>query len=148
MMLTAGVLLAFMAIPTMFTLAEDAINNVPKSYYEASLALGASKLETVFRVIIPSALSGIVAAVILGFGRIIGETMVVLLVAGGTIAWPEKITSPVHTMTGLIAQSTGEAAPGSIQYRALFLVGFVLFLISLVLNSLAQAFIKRYGNKG
>ncbi len=148
MMLTAGVLLAFMALPTMFTLAEDAINNVPKSYYEASLALGASKLQTVFRVIIPSALSGIVAAVILGFGRIIGETMVVLLVAGGTINWPEKWTSPVHTMTGLIAQSTGEAAPGSIQYRALFLVGLVLFLLSLALNSAAQSFIKRYGNKG
>ena len=130
MMLTAGVLLAFMAIPTMFTLAEDAINNVPKSYNEASLALGASKLQTVFKVIIPSSLSGIVAAVILGFGRIIGETMVVLLVAGGTINWPETLTSPVHTMTGLIAQSTGEAAPGTIQYRALFLVGLCLLYTS------------------
>jgi len=147
MVLTAGVLLGFMAIPTMFTLAEDAINNVPKSYSEASLALGASKLQTVFQVIIPSSLSGIVAAVILGFGRIIGETMVVLLVAGGTIKWPETWTSPAHTMTGIIAQSTGEASEGSIQYRALFLVGFVLFLISLVLNSLAQNFIARYGKK-
>lgn len=147
MMLTAGVLLAFMAIPTIFTLAEDAINNVPKSYNEASLALGASKLQTVFRVIVPCALSGIVAAIILGFGRIIGETMVVLLVAGGTINWPEVWTDPVHTMTGIIAQSTGEAAPGSIQYRALFLVGLVLFLISLVLNSLAQKVIKKFGNQ-
>lgn len=148
MMLTAGVLLAFMAIPTMFTLAEDAINNVPKSYNEASLALGASKLQTIFRVIVPSSLSGIVGAVILGFGRIIGETMVVLLVAGGTINWPSTWTDPVHTMTGIIAQSTGEAAPGSIQYRALFLVGLVLFVISLILNSLAQRVIEKYGNRG
>lgn len=73
--------------------------------------------------------------------------MVVLLVAGNTIKWPESWTSPVHTMTGIIAQSTGEAAPGSIQYRALFLVGFILFLISLFLNSLAQTFIRRYGKK-
>lgn len=147
MMLTAGVLLAFMAIPTMFTLAEDAINNVPKSYNEASLALGATKLQTVFKVIVPCSLSGIIAAVLLGFGRIIGETMVVLLVAGGTIDWPETWTSPVHTMTGIIAQSTGEAAPGSIQYRSLFLVGLVLFCISLALNSLAQKVIKKFGNK-
>jgi len=147
MMLTVGVLLAFMAIPTMFTLAEDAINNVPKSYNEASLALGASKLQTVFKVIVPCALSGVVAAVLLGFGRIIGETMVVLLVAGGTVDMPETWTSPVHTMTGMIAQSTSEAAKGSIQYRALFLLGLVLFFISLSLNSLAQAVIKKYGNR-
>lgn len=147
MMLTAGLLLAFMAIPTMFTLAEDAINNVPKSYNEASLALGATKLQTVLKVILPCSLSGVVAAVLLGFGRIIGETMVVLLVAGGTINWPETWTSPVHTMTGIIAQSTGEAATGSIQYRALFLVGLILFCISLILNSMAQKVIKRYGAK-
>lgn len=147
MMLTAGILLAFMAIPTMFTLAEDAINNVPKSYKEASLALGATKLQTVFKVILPCSLSGVVAAVLLGFARIIGETMVVLLVAGGRIKWPSTWTDPVHTMTGIIAQSTGEAAPGSIQYRALFLVGLVLFLISLILNSVAQNVIKRFSSK-
>lgn len=147
MMLTAGILLAFMAVPTMFTLAEDAINNVPKSYREASLALGATKLQTVLKVILPCSLSGVVAAVLLGFGRIIGETMVVLLVAGGRIKWPDTWTDPVHTMTGIIAQSTGEAAAGSIQYRALFLVGLMLFLISLILNSLAQNVIKRYGAK-
>ncbi len=147
MMLTAGVLLAFMAIPTMFTLAEDAINNVPKSYTEASLSLGATRLQTIFNVIIPSSLSGVVAAILLGFGRIIGETMVVLLVAGGTIDWPTTWTDPVHTMTGIIAQSTGEAAPGSIQYRALFLVGLFLFGISLIINSLAQNVIKKFGSK-
>jgi len=146
-MLNAGILLGLMAIPTIFTLAEDAINNVPKAYYEASLALGASKLQTVFRVIFPCAMSGIVAAVLLGIGRIIGETMVVLLVAGGRLAWPESWTDPVHTMTGIIAQETGEVSQGSIGFRALFMVGLVLFIISLSLNSAAQTVIKRWGKK-
>ncbi|MBK1853575.1 phosphate ABC transporter permease subunit PstC [Verrucomicrobiaceae bacterium 5K15] len=146
-MLNAGVLLGFMAIPTMFTLAEDALNNVPKSYTEASLALGASKLKTIFRVVVPCAISGIIAAILLGFGRIIGETMVVLLVAGGRIALPETWTDPVHTMTGIIAQETGEVTAGSIHYRALFMVGLVLFTISLLLNSLAQKIVKKFGHK-
>ena len=96
--LNAGILLALMSVPTIFTLAEDALNNVPKSYKEASLALGATRIQTVLKVIIPSASSGIIAAVLLGFGRIIGETMVVLLVMGGRIAIPESITdpSPLH----------------------------------------------------
>ncbi|MGB1260049.1 MAG: PstC family ABC transporter permease, partial [Akkermansiaceae bacterium] len=146
-MLNAGILLGFMAIPTMFTLAEDALNNVPKSYTEASLALGASKLHTVFKVIVPCAISGIIAAVLLGFGRIIGETMVVLLVAGGRIALPETWTDPVHTMTGIIAQETGEVTAGSIHFRALFMVGLVLFTISLVLNSLAQNVVKKFSHR-
>ncbi|BDS08441.1 hypothetical protein NT6N_34810 [Oceaniferula spumae] len=146
-MLNAGILLGFMAIPTMFTLAEDALNNVPKSYTEASLALGASKLKTVFRVVVPCAISGIIAAILLGFGRIIGETMVVLLVAGGRIALPETWTDPVHTMTGIIAQETGEVTAGSIHYRALFMVGLVLFTISLLLNSLAQNIVRKFGHK-
>lgn len=152
--LNAGLLLAFMSIPTIFTLAEDALNNVPKAYRDASLALGSTRLQTVFRVVVPTALSGIVAAVLLGFGRIIGETMVVLLVAGNKIAMPEFseglgiLTQPTHTMTGIIAQETGEVEKGSLHWRALFMVGMVLFTISLVLNSLSQGILKRYGNKG
>ena len=111
---TAGCLLALMSIPTIFSLAEDAINNVPGAYAEASEALGASRVQTTFRVVIPAAFSGILAAVLLGFGRVIGETMVVLLCAGNRIAIPDftaglaVVTQPVHTMTGIIAQEMGE----------------------------------------
>lgn len=151
--LNAGLLLAFMSIPTIFTLAEDALNNVPKAYRDASLALGSTRLQTILKVVVPTALSGIVAAILLGFGRIIGETMVVLLVAGNKIAMPEfaeglgVITQPTHTMTGIIAQETGEVEQGSLHWRALFMVGMVLFTISLLLNSLAQGVLKKFGDK-
>ncbi|MGE9267690.1 MAG: phosphate ABC transporter permease subunit PstC, partial [Verrucomicrobiales bacterium] len=147
--LTAGLLLALMAVPTVFTLTEDALNNVPRSFSEASLALGASKLQTILKVVLPSAISGILAAVLLGFGRVIGETMVVLLVAGNQIAIPDfseglgVVTQPAHTMTGIIAQEMGEVSDGTLHWRALFLVGLVLFTISLLINITAQQVIKR-----
>ncbi len=150
--LNAGLLLALMAVPTIFTLCEDALNNVPRAYSEASLALGASKLQTVIKVIVPTAISGILAAVLLGFGRVIGETMVVLLVAGNKIALPDwsaglgVITQPTHTMTGIIAQEMGEVTKGTLHFRALFLVGLVLFTISLCINVAAQRIIKRLGH--
>lgn len=148
--LNAGLLLAFMAIPTIFTLAEDALNNVPSALTENSLAMGASKLQTVFRVIVPTAVSGIIAAVLLGFGRIVGETMVVLLVAGNKIKIPDfteglgVVAQPAHTMTGIIAQELGEVDEGSLHWRALFMVGMVLFCISLVVNYAAQKVLKRF----
>ncbi len=148
--LNAGLLLGLMAVPTIFTLCEDALNNVPRAFGEASLALGASKLQTVWRVIAPAAASGILAAVLLGFGRVIGETMVVLLVAGNKIAIPDfsegigVITQPTHTMTGIIAQETGEVDKGSLHWRALFMVGLILFIISLFLNWLAQRVMHRF----
>ena len=148
--LTAGCLLALIAVPTIFTLAEDALNNVPRAYKEASLALGATRLQTVARIIVPASLSGIVAAVLLGLGRVIGETMVVLLCAGNRIALPDfsaglaVFTQPVHTMTGIIAQEMGEVVRNSIHYRALFMVGLVLFLLSLLINFLAQKIVRRY----
>lgn len=148
--LNAGLLLAFMAIPTVFTLAEDALNNVPRSFSEGSLALGATRIQTILRIVVPGALSGIIAAILLGFGRIIGETMVVLLVAGGSISLPDfsegigVITQPVHTMTGIIAQETGEVDQGSIHYRALFMLGMVLFSISLLINYGAQKIVLKY----
>jgi phosphate transport system permease protein len=148
---TAACLLALMAVPTIFSLAEDAINNVPRSFKEASLALGATRLQTVVRIIVPAALSGIVAAILLGLGRVIGETMVVLLCAGNRIEIPDfaagglgAVFQPVHTMTGIIAQEMGEVVRGSIHYRALFMVGVVLFLISLLINWLAQKIVRRY----
>lgn len=147
---TAGCLLALMAIPTIFTLAEDAINNVPKSFKEASLAMGATRLQTTMRIIVPTSLSGIISAVLLGFGRVIGETMVVLLCAGNRIEIPDftkglgMFFEPVHTMTGIIAQELGEVVNGSIHYRALFMVGMTLFLISLLINYLAQKIVLKY----
>jgi phosphate transport system permease protein len=148
--LTAGCLLALIAVPTIFTLAEDAINNVPRAFKEASFALGASRLQTILKIIVPASLSGIISAVLLGFGRVIGETMVVLLCAGNRIAIPDftrglaVITEPVHTMTGIIAQEMGEVAGGSIHWRALFMVGLVLFMLSLVINYAAQKIVRRY----
>lgn len=148
--LTAGVLLALMAIPTIFTLVEDALNNVPRYFVEASYALGANKIQTIFRIMVPAALSGIIAAVLLGFGRVIGETMVVLLCAGNRIVIPDFMEGigiffqPTHTMTGIIAQEMGEVDQGSLHYRALFMVGMMLFLISLGLNYLAQKVVKKF----
>lgn len=148
--LTAGCLLALIAVPTIFTLAEDALNNVPRSFKEASFALGASRLQTILRIIVPASLSGIVSAVLLGLGRVIGETMVVLLCAGNRIDIPDftqglaAIVQPVHTMTGIIAQEMGEVVRGSIHYRALFVVGILLFFIALLLNFLAQKIVRKY----
>ena len=147
---TAGCLLALMAIPTIFSLAEDAINSVPRSFKEASYALGATRLQTVFRILIPASLSGIVSAVLLGFGRVIGETMVVLLCAGNRIAIPDftkglgAVFQPVHTMTGIVAQELGEVPSGTIHYRALFMVGLLLFFLALIINGLAQSVVRRF----
>lgn len=150
---TAGCLLALMAIPTIFTLAEDAINNIPRHLKEASLAIGATPLQTTFKVILPAALSGMISAIMLGFGRVIGETMVVLLCAGNRIKIPNftegmgVFFEPVHTMTGIVAQEMGEVVHGSLHYRALFMVGIVLFFISLLINYGAQWMVKRYRKK-
>jgi len=148
--LTAGCLLALLAVPTIFTLAEDAINNVPRAFKEASFALGANRLQTIIKIVVPAGLSGIISAVLLGFGRVVGETMVVLLCAGNRIAIPDfsaglaVFTQPVHTMTGIIAQEMGEVVRGSIHYRALFMVGIVLFFLSLGINYIAQIIVRRY----
>ncbi|MGF1483773.1 MAG: phosphate ABC transporter permease subunit PstC [Opitutales bacterium] len=147
---TAGSLLALMAVPTIFSLAEDALNNVPRAHKEASFAMGANRWQTAIRVIVPTALSGILSAVLLGFGRVIGETMVVLLVAGNRPEIPDfgaeglgAIFEPVHTMTGSIAGGLGEAQTGAIHYRSLFCVGLVLFFVSLFINFVAQSVLKR-----
>lgn len=144
---TAGCLLALMSIPTIFSLAEDALNNVPSAYAEASEALGATRVQTTFGVMIPAAFSGILAAVLLGFGRVIGETMVVLLVAGNRIKIPDftaglgTFFQPTHTLTGIIAQELGEVPLGSVHYRALFVVGILLFAVVLGINATAHRFV-------
>jgi len=148
--LTAGVLLALIAVPTIFTLAEDALQNVPRAFTEASYALGATRLQTILKIILPASLSGIISAVLLGFGRVIGETMVVLLCAGNRIAIPDftsgfaAFTQPVHTMTGIVAQEMGEVVQGEIHYRALFVVGMLLFVIALCINYFAQKIVHRF----
>ncbi len=147
---TAGTLLAFMAVPTIFTLSEDALRNVPHGFKEASYALGANRLQTIGRVLVPASLSGIVSAILLGLGRVIGETMVVLLCAGNRIEIPDfthglgAFFQPAHTMTGIIAQEMGEVVRSSIHYRALFMVGLVLFVLTLGINYLAQRLVARY----
>ena len=148
--LTAGCLLALMAVPTIFSLAEDALNNVPRHLKEASYALGANRFQTIVRILVPASISGIISAILLGFGRVIGETMVVLLCAGNRIQIPDftqglgAFFQPVHTMTGIIAQEMGEVVPGSIHYRALFMVGIVLFFLALLINFIAQKIVARY----
>ena len=146
----AGCLLALMAVPTIYSLAEDAINNVPRAFSEASEALGATKLQTVFRVVVPSASSGILAAMLLGLGRIFGETMVVLLVAGNRLAIPDfsdgpgVVFQPVGTMTGIIAQELGEVSRGESHWQALFMVGILLFVVSLVINAAARVIVHKF----
>ncbi len=149
-MLVAGILLAFMACPIIFTLAEDALNNVPSAYRDGAFSLGANRLQTAIKVILPASFSGVVAAVLLGFGRVVGETMVVLLVAGNRLAIPDftkgpgVVTDPSHTMTGIIAQNLGEASKGSVDWQALFFVGLFLFGITLVVNYIGQRILGKF----
>jgi len=136
--LNGGILLAIMALPTIISISEDSLRAVPKSYKEASFALGASRWETLTRVILPAAFSGICASVVLGVGRAIGETMTVLMVTGNSLSIPKGIFDPLRTMTATIALELGEVAKGTTHYYALFGIGAVLFIISLVTNLIAE----------
>ncbi|ADL11655.1 phosphate ABC transporter permease subunit PstC [Acetohalobium arabaticum] len=144
---TASIMLGIMALPIIVSLAEDAICSVPKSFRNASLALGATKWETISRVILPTASSGIVTAVILGMGRAIGETMTVLMVAGGSAVIPKDILMPVRPMTASIAAEMGEAPVGSDHYHALFGIGIVLFFITLLFNIIADIASQQFKEK-
>ena len=135
---TASIILGMMALPTVASIAEDAIASVPRSLREASFALGATKWETITKAVVPSASSGIIASIILGLGRAIGETMTVLMVAGGAAQIPNSIFDPVRTMTATIAAEMGEAPIGSMHYQALFAIALVLFFITLGFNLLAD----------
>jgi phosphate transport system permease protein len=136
-------MLAFMAMPTVVSIIEDAIISVPKSYREGSLALGATRWQTIYRVVIPSAASGILAAVMLGIGRVIGETMAVLMITGNAAVIPTSFLQPVRTLTATIAAEMGEVVSGSPHYYALFAIGIVLFVISFVINITADFFLHR-----
>lgn len=132
--LAGAIILAIMALPTIITVAEDAIRTVPRSAKEASLALGASHWQTIRRVIIPYSISGISAAVVLGIGRAIGETMAVLMVTGNAAVMPTTLLEPVRTIPATIAAELGEAPNGGVHYEALFMLGCILFLITLVIS--------------
>jgi phosphate transport system permease protein len=142
--LTGAMLLALMAIPTVVSISEDALRSVPASYKAASLALGASRLQTIWRVTVPASLSGIIAAVMLGMGRVVGETMAVLMVTGNAGVITASPLSSVRTMTATIAAEMGEVPFGSDHYRALFCVGIVLLLATFALNVVAQKVLKKY----
>jgi len=144
--IAGAILLGGIAIPTVVSVAEDALDAVPKSYRDASLAMGATEWQTIWRVTLPAAKSGVLTAIMLGIGRAIGETMTVMMVTGNAPILPKGIKdlfSPVRTMTATIAAEMGEVANGSTHYHMLFLIGIILFLISLVVNVMASAVVFR-----
>jgi len=146
--INASVILAIMAIPTISSISEDALYAVSREFKEASYALGATKFETITRVIVPSALSGISTAVILGMSRAIGETMVVLMVAGGAAAIPESLFDSVRPMPASIAAEMGEAPYRSLHYQALFATGIVLFFLTLIFNLIADYVSHKFRQSG
>ncbi len=142
--LNGSILLAVMSLPTIISISEDSLNAVPKAYSEASLALGASRWQTLVRVKLPAALSGIVAAVMLGLGRAIGETMTVLMATGNARSFPRGLLSSVRTMTADIAIELGEAPYFTTHYYALFAIGLVLFVMTFAVNLAADVVLRRY----
>jgi len=142
--LTGALLLALMAAPTIISISEDALRSVPVSYKEVSLAMGASHLQTICRITVPAALPGIISAVMLGMGRVIGETMAVMMVTGNSPIITASPMQSVRTMTATIAAEMGEVPFGSDHYRALFCVGFVLLVATFALNVIAQRVLKKY----
>ncbi|MFZ4678850.1 MAG: phosphate ABC transporter permease subunit PstC [Flavobacterium sp.] len=141
--LNGSILLAIMALPTIVTISEDAINAVPKSHREASLALGANKWETLFKVTIPAAMPGLIAAVMLGLGRALGETMTVLMATGNAAAIPKGFLDSVRTITATIAIELGEVPYQTTHYFALFAIAALLFLITLIVNFIGEYFANR-----
>ncbi|MBN2436738.1 MAG: phosphate ABC transporter permease subunit PstC [Spirochaetes bacterium] len=140
----AALMLGFMAIPTIASISEDAISSVPVSLKEASYALGANRCQTIIFVTVPAALSGIWTAIILGVSRVIGETMVVLMVAGGAAMMPGSLFSPVRPLTSNIAAEMAETPVGSTHYHALFAIGILLFIITFVFNIIADYLSNKY----
>lgn len=143
---TGSVLLAGIALPTIVSVAEDALNTVPRSYRDAAIAVGATEWQTIWRVTLPAARSGVLTGIMLGIGRAIGETMTVMMVTGNAPVLFEGLStlfSPVRTMTATIAAEMGEVAEGSVHYQVLFFIGIILFIISLIVNITATAVVFR-----
>ncbi|MDD5408740.1 MAG: phosphate ABC transporter permease subunit PstC [Candidatus Omnitrophica bacterium] len=142
--LNASLILGLMATPTVCSIAEDALSYVPHSFREASFAVGADRWQTLTRVVIPAAGSGISTGIILGMSRAIGETMTVLMVAGGAAVIPGTFLEPVRPMTAAIAAEMGEAPMGGSHYHALFAIALILFLITFVFNIIAEIVSRRF----
>lgn len=144
--LTGSLLLGAIAIPTIVSVAEDALDAVPKEYRDGALALGGTRWQTIWTVILPAARSGVLTAIMLGVARAIGETMIVMMVTGNAPVMAKGLSvfwSPVRTMTATIAAEMGEVASGSTHYHMLFFIGIVLFLISLIVNIIASSYVYR-----
>jgi phosphate transport system permease protein len=144
--LTGSILLGGIAVPTVVSVAEDALDSVPRAYREGAWALGATRWQTIWRVTLPAARSGVLTAIMLGVGRAIGETMTVMMVTGNApvlALTPAGLFAPVRTMTATIAAEMGEVANGSVHYHVLFFIGIVLFLISLAVNVAASSVVFR-----
>jgi len=140
--LNSALLLALMCIPIMASISEDAIKAVPDTYREAALALGATRWQIVYRVLLPAAKNGLLAAVLLGVGRAIGETMAVLMASGHAVKIPHSVFDPVRTLTATIAAELGETSAGSDHYRVLFIIGILLFCITFTINLTADLVVK------
>ncbi len=140
---TGSLILAIMALPTIITVAQDAMGNTPRAMREASLALGATRWQTIYKVVIPYAKSGISAAVVLGIGRAIGETMAVLMVTGNAAVMPSTYFESVRTIPATIAGELGEVPAGSSHYQALFLLGCILFVITMIISITAEVISKK-----
>jgi phosphate transport system permease protein len=148
---TGAFILAYMALPTLISVAEDALDAVPRSYRDAGLAMGATQWQTIWRVVVPAARSGIVTAVMLGMGRAIGETMAVMMVTGNAARVPLTLDSlfrPIRTMTATVAAEMGEVAQGSTHYHALFGIGIILFLMTFIINLAAASTIFQKRRRG
>jgi phosphate transport system permease protein len=136
--LAGSIILGIMALPTIITITEDALQTTPRAMKEASLALGASRWQTICRIVIPYSVSGITTAAILGIGRAIGETMAVLMVTGNAAVIPHSFLAPVRTIPATIAAELGEASQGGMHYQALFALGCILFIITLMINLMVE----------
>jgi len=148
---TGALILAYMALPTIISVAEDALDSVPRSYRDAGLAMGATRWQTIWRVVVPAGRSGILTAVMLGMGRAIGETMAVMMVTGNAAVLPSGLAflfKPVRTMTATIAAEMGEVARGSTHYHALFGIGIILFVLTFLINLAAAAAIFQKRRRG
>jgi len=140
---SGAIMLAFMALPTIVSISEDAIRSVPWPYKEGAIALGATKWQTMYRIILPAASPGIVGAIMLGIGRVIGETMAVMMITGNAAQIPGSFFDPVRTMTATIAAEMGETVKGSGHYRSLFAIGLVLFVITFIINFIADTYLRK-----
>jgi phosphate transport system permease protein len=146
--LNGGIILALMSVPVIASIGEDALKAVPDSYREAALALGATQWQIVYRVLLPAARNGLLAAVLLGVGRAVGETMAVLMATGHSVRFPTSVLDSVRTLTATIAAELGEAAVGSEHYQVLFLIGTLLFTITFVVNLAADLMVRGMRGKG